>query len=108
MDVEGRGKTISLHLNIDGFLRNNSYPKDFEGLVHALDGGPVSPAQALTFLTLEKAKGRKVIPCSAECGNPCKHADKGCTGFDYSGGGCPGRYTEAPGAKLDDDETRAT
>lgn len=26
------------------------------------------------------------LPC--ECGNPCEQ--KGCKGFDYSGGGCPG------------------
>jgi hypothetical protein len=43
---------------------------------------------------LEKAKGRHVIPMSAECGNPCKNAAKGCTGFDYGErGGCPGRYS---------------
>lgn len=40
------------------------------------------------FLRTERAKGHKVIPCSGECGNPCKQP--GCKGFDYTGGGCPG------------------
>jgi hypothetical protein len=55
--------------------------------------GVTTPAEARTFLALEKAKGRHVVPMSAECGNPCRHADNGCTGFDYGErGGCPGRY----------------
>lgn len=88
-----RGKTYSLCMNVDGFMRNNKYPRGYDIFQHD-DGREMSPAEALQFLALEKAKGRKVIPCSAECGNPCKHADNGCTGFDYGGTGCPGRYTK--------------
>lgn len=80
MSIEGRTRTISLCMDVDGFLRNNAYPRDFTGVFQNDDGTPLSPADALAFLTLEKAKGRKVIPCSGECGNPCKNADKGCTG----------------------------
>lgn len=47
-------KTYSMCMSIDGFRRNNRYPRDY-----------------------------KIF----------KHADNGCTGFDYSGGGCPGRNT---------------
>lgn len=86
-------KTYSLSMNIDGFIRNNRYPRDYN-VFQDDDGRELSPAEARTFLALEKAKGRAVIPCSSECGNPCKHSENGCTGFDYSGGGCPGRYTE--------------
>lgn len=86
------GKTYSLCMSIDGFRRNNRYPRDYKVFQHD-DGRPLSPAKARIFLAEEKLKGHKVIPCSAECGNPCKHADNGCTGFDYSGGGCPGRNT---------------
>lgn len=86
-------KTYSLSMNIDGFIRNNRYPRDYN-VFEEDDGRPMTPAEARTFLTLEKAKGRVVIPCSSECGNPCQHADNGCAGFDYAGGGCPGRYTE--------------
>jgi hypothetical protein len=92
-ETENRTKRHSLSMNIDGFIRNCRYPRDYN-VFEDDDGRPLTPAEARTFLALEKAKGRKVIPCSSECGNPCKHADNGCTGFDYAGGGCPGRYTE--------------
>ena len=88
-----RSKTYSLCMNIDGFIHNNRYPRDYN--VFEENGRALTPAEARTFLALEKAKGRVVIPCSSECGNPCKHAENGCTGFDYEGGGCPGRYSEA-------------
>ena len=93
MKPDGRSKTYSLSMNIDGFIRNNRYPRDYQG-VFVEDGKTLNPLQARTFLALEKAKGRVVIPCSSECGNPCRHADNGCAGFDYAGGGCPGRYSE--------------
>jgi hypothetical protein len=88
-----RTRTISLSLNIDAFMRANRYPQGYDIFQHDEDT-QLTPAQALAFLTLEKAKGRKVIPCSGECGNPCQHADRGCTGFDYQADGCPGRYKD--------------
>ena len=80
-------------------MRNNRYPRDYN-IFQRDDGTPLTPAEARTFLALEKAKGRHVIPMSAECGNPCKHAANGCPGFDYGErGGCGGRYTDGvPGA----------
>jgi hypothetical protein len=92
--IENRGRTISLSLDIDGFIRNARFPNGYKNMFSE-DGVTLTPAEARTFLAMEKAKGRKVIPCSGECGNPCKHADNGCTGFDYQGGGCPGRYSSA-------------
>lgn len=92
-DTKNRYRTYSLSMNIDGFIRNNRYPRDYD-IFQDDDGRELSPAEARTFLALEKAKGRNVIPCSSECGNPCRHADNGCAGFDYAGGGCSGRYTE--------------
>lgn len=95
MAVSNQLKTISLCLNIEGFLRSNQYPAGFD-IFQKSDGTSMSAADALTFLTLEKAKGHMVIPCSAECGNPCRHAQNGCTGFDYGArGGCPGRYAKS-------------
>ena len=82
-------RRCSMSMNIEGFMRNNKYPHGYD-IFEQDDGTEMSPAEALTYLQLEKAKGRKVIPCSAECGAPCSHADKGCAGFDYAGGGCPG------------------
>jgi hypothetical protein len=90
-ELTNRSKTYSLSMSIDGFIRNNRYPRDYKGLFTE-DGKTLTPAEARTFLALEKAKGRKVIPCSSECGKPCQHENDGCTGFDYAGGGCPGRY----------------
>ncbi len=96
--LDGRARTISLCLNIDGFVRNTRYPRDYDVFQKA-DGTLLSPAEARAFLLLEKARGRHVIPMSAECGNPCKHAGSGCTGFDYGErGGCPGRYIDAADA----------
>lgn len=90
-ETRGRAKTYSMHMSIDGFMRNNKFPRDYT-IFQDDNGVPLSPSEALTYLTTEKAKGHKVIPCSAECGSPCKHADRGCTGFDYAGRGCPGRH----------------
>lgn len=86
-------KTVSICMSIDGFVRNNRYPRDYEN-VFSDEGRTLTAAEARTYLAMEKAKGHKVIPCSAECGSPCKHADNGCTGFDYSGGGCAGRFSQ--------------
>lgn len=95
MTVDTRLKRFSLCMNVEGFIRNNLYPRDYKGVFQNDDGTPLSAAKARTFLALEKAKGHKVIPCSSECSNPCQHAGNGCKGFDYSGGGCPGRYTNS-------------
>lgn len=85
-------RTYSIHLCVDSYLRR-PFPEGYEGVFSTGEGDSLSPADAVLFLTLEKARGRKVIPCGSECGNPCQHVDNGCTGFDYSGGGCPGRIT---------------
>ena len=79
----------SMCMNVDGFLRNNKFPRGYD-IFQQDDGTPLTPEEALAYLHTEKAKGHEVIPCGEACGNPCKNADKGCTGFDYSGGGCPG------------------
>jgi hypothetical protein len=83
------GTRYSMCLNIDGFVRNERYPQGYKDLFIGDDGHTLTPAEARAFLALEKAKGRKVIPCSSECGSPCQH--DGCPGFDYSGSGCGGR-----------------
>lgn len=87
-------RTFSLRLNVEGFIRSNRFPRDYEGVFQDDSGRTLSAHEARLHLQRELAKGHKVIPCSGECGNPCKHADRGCTGFDYSGGGCPGRETD--------------
>ena len=79
----------SMCLNVEGFLNNLRYPHGYD-VFKQDDGSPLSPPEALAFLKIENAKGHAVIPMSSDCANPCKHADKGCTGFDYSKTGCPG------------------
>lgn len=96
MTDKTRMRRISMCLNVEGFMRNNRFPRGYD-VFEQDDGTPLKPNEALAFLTLEKAKGRAVIPMSKDCGAPCKHAESGCTGFDYSaGGGCPGHYVDAP------------
>lgn len=87
--MEKTHRRYSMCLNIKGFMRQNKFPQGYDIFEHD-DGTPMSPGAAFTHLNAEEAKGRKVIPFSAECGNPCTHQDKGCQGFDYQGGGCPG------------------
>lgn len=94
------GKTYSLCLKLDAFMKENKYPADYENLFIDSAGHTLTPQAALTFLAVEKAKGRKVIPMSDQCGRPCKHAGNGCTGFDYSGGGCPGRLVKPDTATI--------
>lgn len=85
-------------MHIDGFISQSRYPEDYQGLLIE-NGRELTPAEARTFLALEKAKERIVIPCSGECANPCAHKASGCTGFDYAGGGCPGHYTTPTSVK---------
>lgn len=89
-------RQYSMSLNIAGFMRENKFPDGYDIFQHD-DGTPMSPGAAFTYLNAEQAKGRKVIPCSSECGNPCQH--QGCAGFDYQGGGCSGRPINDPKGK---------
>ena len=90
-------RTFSLSLNIDDFMRSGNYPRDYN-IFQTEAGTPMPPEEALCFLVIEKARGRFLLPVSAECGNPCKHANAGCTGFDYGAdGGCPGRESDPLG-----------
>ena len=86
-----------LSLDIEGFISAARFPDGYR-IFDRTDGTEMSPVEARTFLAIELAKGRKVIPCSSECSAPCKHSASGCTGFDYKGGGCPGhRVDDAQG-----------
>lgn len=100
MMLENRSKTFHLSMHIDSFIAQSRYPDDYQNLM-VQEGRDLTPAEARTFFALEKAKGRIVIPCSSECGNPCKHSDAGCTGFDHTGGGCPGHYSATRGSDTD-------
>lgn len=87
----------SMCMNVEGFMQSNRFPRGYDIFQHD-DGKPMPPDEALAFLVAEKARGHKVIPVSAQCRNPCTHANKGCDGFDYAGGGCPGYAVAAPAA----------
>lgn len=88
-----RSRAGYLCMNVEGFMRNNKYPRDYVGVFQHDDGRVMPPAEALGFLKLQAFRGRRVIPMSSECGNPCKHAGQGCTGFNYDKG-CPGYSTD--------------
>lgn len=88
------GRTYSLCMDVANFLRTAKFPADFSGMLRSDAGRHYSPHEARDYLRLQLHHGHKVIPCDNECSNPCKRADRGCTGFDYAGGGCPGRLSD--------------
>lgn len=72
-------------------MRSTRFPSGYRGMFRNDAGHQLTPQEARDTLRLELAKGHNVIPISKDCGPaPCAHAGEGCTGFDYSGGGCPG------------------
>ena len=75
MSVRGAIATIRNSRGEDTFLQQD-------------DGTPLLRNEALQFLNLELAKGHNVIPVNDGCDNPCTR--KGCAGFNFSEGGCPG------------------
>jgi hypothetical protein len=90
--VKARRTFLCLHVN--DFMRGRRFPDDYTGIFTHVDGAALSPHQARDYLIAQIARNRKVIPMSAQCGHPCPNADNGCSGFDYSGGGCPGFEVE--------------
>lgn len=86
-------RRMSMCMHIDGFTRNAVFPRDYTNLLRD-NGKTLEPAAARAWFATQKAMGRELLPVSKECGNPCQHADKGCTGFNYKDedfkGGCPG------------------
>lgn len=77
-----------MSFHVRNFLKNTKFPKGFRKMFLNADGRSLSAEEARDFLLDEVAKGHVVIPCGNACGNPCKQP--GCSGYDYSGGGCPG------------------
>lgn len=97
-----------IHLDIEGFVRSSKYPDEYIGLFRDSTGRSLTPAEVRTKLTIDKARGRKVLPLSPACGAaPCPHAADGCTGFDYTGGGCPG-YQRGTGEPAPNDPATKT
>lgn len=97
--METRTKTYSVSLDLDWFMRRTPYPEGYRGLLRTAQGVELTPEDALSYLALEKAKGRRVQPMGAGCGDPCVHAHQGCNGFDFLGGGCPGYFNDTSGAQ---------
>jgi len=84
-------------MDVEGFMALSTYPQDYAGMFSGGDGKDLLPAVALSYMCIQRAMGRKVIPMSAECGKPCAHEGNGCEGFDYAGGGCPGHFIDGEG-----------
>lgn len=85
-------RRISMCLSVRGALRRlaESRAKKSE---FTDDGKPLSRLAAIDALQDELSKGHETIPLGENCNNPCRHADKGCKGFDYGkNGGCPGYW----------------
>lgn len=87
ISTDGDDPTGFGHLDVDLFLRTHTFPDGFD-IFEFQDGRPMTPSRALAFLTMEKARGHRVIPLDPICDTPCGRAAQGCKGFDRSGGGC--------------------
>ena len=83
-------KRISISLNVRYYLNNAKFPIDYENFLRDDKGQSLKPAQARNRLYDALKQGHEVIPYNPNCGNPCKNQSRGCAGFDYTGGGCPG------------------
>lgn len=84
-------RRVTMCLSVRGALRELNSSRAKGSYYNDDSGKPLSRMQAIESLQDELSKGREKIPMSKECANPCKHADKGCKGFDYGKeGGCPG------------------
>lgn len=81
----------SICQSVRGALKELNRSRAKKSYYQSDKGVPLSRLEAIDALMDELAQGHEVIPLGDECENPCPHADKGCTGFDYGkGGGCPG------------------
>jgi len=84
-------RTYHICLNLRGAIADLQKSRAKKSYFTDDNGKALTRLEALDSLLDEVSKGRKVIPCNSKtCSNPCPNADNGCTGFDYSGGGCPG------------------
>jgi hypothetical protein len=82
--------TYYMCLDVRGALRNMT-KRQKRGMFEHDDGRRMTADEVDDVLIDELTKGHEVIPFSKTCGNPCRYAS--CTGFDYSGGGCPGHVS---------------
>jgi|GEM_PF-1738613 len=92
------GRTFSIALSVRGAIRDleGRRPRAKSYFNDKNTGKSLTNAAALSGLRADLAAGRELLPMGDECGTPCGHADKGCTGFNYKeGGGCPGYPTPA-------------
>lgn len=88
-------KRVSMCLSVRGALHDLGSRRGAKSYFTDDNGKPLTRLQAIDTLHDDLAAGREVIPLSNECASPCKHADKGCKGFDFGkGGGCPGYWLE--------------
>lgn len=101
MGVDFRSRTFHVCMSMEWLSRTMAFPRDYVGLVRTTDGEVLSPEAALAHFTTQKAMGRKVIPMNPECGKPCAHEKQGCSGFDYSGSGCPGYLNNDQGSSSE-------
>ena len=92
-------RTYRMSMSVRGAIRNTmGLRKNAKTYMTDDKGRPLSRDEAVSALMDELAKGHAVIPLANCCGNPCKNAHLGCTGFLYKENtdgesGCPGYPT---------------
>lgn len=78
------------HLNIsDALDRWKTFPPLRGSGFFNKNGVELLNFEFAALLTIEKAKGRTLLPMSTGCGHTCSNS-KNCAGFDYEKNGCPG------------------
>jgi hypothetical protein len=89
------GKSYYMCMSVRGAIKDLQGRRGKKSYMNDDQGRPLTRLEAIDSLMDELAKGHEVIPMGDKCANPCQNADKGCTGFDYKDGGCPGYCTQA-------------
>ncbi len=72
-------RTLHMALDIEGFMSNAAFPKDYRGMFKHDDGRPMAPDEARAELFNQLRRGRKMLPMGA-CDNFCFQT--GCKGHD--------------------------
>lgn len=76
-------RILHMALDIEGFLSNSTYPRDFQRMFKHDDGRSMTPQEARAELFRQIRMGRRLLPMTTAC-----------EGFDYDTG-CPGHDEES-------------
>jgi hypothetical protein len=88
-------KSYYMCMSVRGAIKDLQSRRGKKSYMNDDQGRPLTRLEAIDALMDELAKGHELIPMGDKCANPCPNAYRGCAGFDYKDGGCPGYCTES-------------